>query len=72
MPHKEYWKGDERLVISPFRNYTVNDYDDLFRDIHFEKGIILRRNTESLMNVSAHDCSFWICEYLRYLLIVYD
>lgn len=52
MPHKEYWKDDEPLIISPFRNYTANDYDELFRDINFEKGIMLRRNTENLMNAS--------------------
>ncbi|CAF1643615.1 unnamed protein product, partial [Adineta ricciae] len=35
MPSVNFWGKDEVLVVTPQRNYTVNDYEALFNDIQF-------------------------------------
>lgn len=46
---------DEVLVKTSKRSYTVNDYEDLFKDIGYPLGIKLRKMVENLLNpLSAH------------------
>ena len=47
LPSRELWSADDVLVKTPERTYTVNDYDDFFRDIGFPLGITLRKMVES-------------------------
>ena len=51
MPYDTHWRPEEVLVMQPARNYTVKDYDQLFKDIGFVDGIGLRKNTEFLNKV---------------------
>ncbi|XP_068689438.1 lysosomal phospholipase A and acyltransferase-like [Montipora foliosa] len=43
LPSPELWSGDEVLVKTPKRNYTVNNYDHFFEDIGFPLGKQLRK-----------------------------
>ncbi|KAK6623003.1 hypothetical protein RUM43_008855 [Polyplax serrata] len=38
MPSKQLWKENEVLVETDKKNYTVNDFEDFFRDINYEIG----------------------------------
>jgi len=38
MPKPSFWKPDEVLVMTQKRNYTVSDYEALFRDMGWETG----------------------------------
>lgn len=55
MPSPELWSPDEVLVKTPERVYTVNDYDDFFKDIGFPLGIKLRKLVKDrIYPLSAH------------------
>lgn len=49
MPTDKFWAGDEVLVSTPTRNYTVNDYQDFFEDIGFPIGYEMRKATQNLV-----------------------
>jgi lysophospholipase-3 len=45
LPHPEYWPTPSQvLVATPYRNYTVRDYDDFFNHIGFPQGIDMFNN----------------------------
>ena len=48
MPSPTHWGHDENLVETPDRNYTVYDYEQLFKDMHFPTGWMMRQDTENL------------------------
>lgn len=48
MPSDQFWDADEILVSTPERNYTVNDYEQLFEDLGFQDGWEMRKNTWSI------------------------
>ncbi|XP_078344079.1 lysosomal phospholipase A and acyltransferase-like [Oculina patagonica] len=55
MPSPELWNPDEVLVKTPERVYTVNDYDDFFKDIGFPQGIKVRNLVKNrIYPLSAH------------------
>lgn len=60
MPYDTFWDENEVIVSRPSRNYTVNDYEDFFKDINYTTGYELRKNTENLIykltppNVELH------------------
>lgn len=49
MPSDRFWAKDEVIVSRPTRNYTVQDYEQLFNDINFQTGYEMRKNTEKLV-----------------------
>ena len=49
MPTDKFWDGNEVLVSRPNKNYTVNDYEEFFRDLNYPDGYELRRNTQDLI-----------------------
>ena len=61
-PSREFWSSDEILVTTPKRRYTINDFNEFFKDIGFTEGINLVHNAENLTfpfamktpNVSVH------------------
>jgi lysophospholipase-3 len=50
MPSVNFWDKDEVIVVSPQRNYTVNDYQTLFNDIQFPTGYDYWINNKDLLN----------------------
>ncbi len=48
MPTDQFWGPEEVILSTPNRNYTVNDYEDLFNDVGFPTGYQYRKNTEKL------------------------
>jgi len=52
MPYDTFWNSSEVLVYSRGRNYTVNDYQQLFNDIGFPDGYRMRKDTEKLTSVT--------------------
>jgi lysophospholipase-3 len=50
MPSINFWDKDEVIVVSPQRNYTVNDYQALFNDIQFPTGYDYWINNKDLLN----------------------
>lgn len=59
MPSEKFWDADEILVSTPNRNYTVNDYEQLFKDLGHEDGYLMRENTKNLiMNLNPPDVEF--------------
>ena len=55
MPSSELWSPDEVLVKTARRAYTVNDYEDFFKDIGCPLGIKLRKMFENLIYpLTAH------------------
>ena len=48
LPSRELWSVDEVLVKTAERTYTVNDYDDFFKDIGFPLGITMRKMEENM------------------------
>ena len=52
MPYDTFWNSSEVLVTRPGRNYTVNDYEQLFQDIGFPDGSRMRKDTEKLTTVT--------------------
>ena len=49
MPLNTFWGPDEPLVSRPSRNYTVNDYEQFFKDIGYDLGYTLKQNTDHLI-----------------------
>ena len=55
MPSPELWNPDEVFVKTPQRVYTLNDYDDFFKDIGFPLGIKRRNLVKTLIYpLTAH------------------
>ena len=52
MPYDTFWNSSEILVYRPGRNYTVNDYEQLFQDIGYLDGYQMRKDTEKLSSVT--------------------
>ncbi|XP_064640579.1 phospholipase A2 group XV-like [Lineus longissimus] len=50
MPSERFWKKDEVIVYTPYRNYTVYDYKQFFADIKFPVGYLMRQDTEKLID----------------------
>ena len=50
MPSVNFWNGDEVVVVSPQRNYTVRDYKALFDDINFPTGYEYWLNNKDLLD----------------------
>ena len=48
LPSRELWSADEVLVKTAERTYTVNDYDDFFKDIGFPLGITMQKMEENM------------------------
>ena len=42
LPSRELWSADEVLAKTPERGYTVDDYDEFFKDIGFPLGTTLQ------------------------------
>ena len=49
MPSTRFWEADEVLVTTEHRNYTVNDYHQLFTDINYTDGYMLWNDTHNLI-----------------------
>jgi len=52
MPYDTFWNSSEIIVYRPARNYTVNDYEQLFNDIGFPDGYQMRKSTVALTSVA--------------------
>jgi len=52
MPYDTFWNSSEIVVYGPQRNYTVNDYEQLFHDINFTDGYEMRKQTVKLSSVT--------------------
>jgi len=52
LPYNTFWNSTEVVVYSPSRNYSVNDYQQLFDDIGFPDGYRMRKDTEKLTSVT--------------------
>ncbi|UJR31414.1 hypothetical protein I4U23_018907 [Adineta vaga] len=50
MPSVNFWGKDEVVVVTAQRNYTVNDYQDLFNDIKFPTGYQYWINNKDLLD----------------------
>ncbi|KAG1693156.1 Group XV phospholipase A2 [Nymphon striatum] len=48
-PSKRAWKSDEVLVTTLERNYTANDYPQLFKDLDYETGKEMWLDTKDLI-----------------------
>jgi len=49
LPHPYNWPHmDEKIVVTPYRNYTVRDYNSFFTDIGFEQGIDMLDNVVNI------------------------
>eukprot|EP00794_Sanderia_malayensis_P018784 gene18784-20675_t len=45
LPSKDFWNSNEILVKTEYKNYTVNDYDELFEDMGFSLASKIRKKT---------------------------
>jgi len=52
LPYDTFWNSDEILVSRPGRNYTVDDYQQLFQDIGFPDGYQMRKDTAKFSMVT--------------------
>jgi len=52
LPYDTFWASSEVIVSRAGRNYTVNDYQQLFNDIGFPDGYQMRKDTEKLTSVT--------------------
>lgn len=52
LPYDTFWNSDEILVSRPGRNYTVDDYQQLFQDIGFPDGYQMRKDTAKFSTVT--------------------
>lgn len=50
MPSVNFWSNDEVVVVSPKRNYTVNDYKEFFDDIKYPTGYDYWVNNKDLLD----------------------
>ena len=48
LPSRELWSADEVLAKTPERTYTVDNYDEFFKDIGFPVGTTLRKMVENV------------------------
>lgn len=49
LPYPSTWPQDQVLVQTSHTNYTVQDYQRLYKDLDFEDGWLMRQDTESLV-----------------------
>ncbi|KAK6183616.1 hypothetical protein SNE40_011058 [Patella caerulea] len=49
MPSDRFWTSDEVLVVTPFKNYTVNDYKEFFNDLDLDFAYQMRIDTGHLI-----------------------
>ncbi|XP_051548930.1 phospholipase A2 group XV-like [Myxocyprinus asiaticus] len=49
-PYAHTWPSDMILVSTPNNTYTVKDYQRFFKDIDYEDGWAMRKDTEPLVN----------------------
>ncbi|XP_043935439.1 phospholipase A2 group XV, partial [Protopterus annectens] len=49
LPYNNTWPLDKVFLSTPTTNYTVQDYQKFYQDLHFEDGWFMRQNTESLV-----------------------
>ncbi|KAK7114986.1 lysosomal phospholipase A and acyltransferase-like [Littorina saxatilis] len=49
MPSTRFWDKDEILVSTEHRNYTVNDYKQLFQDLSYMDGYMMWQDTSNLI-----------------------
>lgn len=60
LPSDKFWDEDEILVSTQRRNYTVNDYENFFRDINYTTGYEMWKDVKDLThdmvppNVEVH------------------
>jgi lysophospholipase III len=48
MPSDSFWSADELMVSTPNRNYTVNDYEQFFKDLNYTDGWDLRSDVKAI------------------------
>ncbi|XP_025054223.1 group XV phospholipase A2 [Alligator sinensis] len=49
LPYNYTWPPDKIFVSTPTANYTIQDYQKFYKDINFEDGWLMRRDTEPLV-----------------------
>jgi len=52
MPSLDFWDKDEVVVVSPIRNYTVNQYKEFFDDIKYPTGYEYWLNNKDLLDAT--------------------
>ncbi|XP_040265783.1 phospholipase A2 group XV isoform X1 [Bufo bufo] len=50
LPYENTWPSDKVFVQTPTVNYTLKDYEKFYRDIGFQEGWVMRKETESLVS----------------------
>ena len=49
-PSPVYWGSNDVLITTPVRNYTVNDYEELFNGLNYPLGYTFRQLTGNLVD----------------------